>query len=313
MFRPFDAESLWDYDPFLVKKVVLDSKTSLAGAELGEGVIYLRSPQNLIQQITPIDIGTRAGREITSPYTDILPIFTIAPQPRFLWNPGDLVDLFNVGNTPIDLLHVGFKLPLEHWEIPRREFSLVVSNFLNGHWDQEFKAAVQDDLQLIGQIGPGFLSGLHPSPEQVRRADDARHDLNTKVRWFLKTEGGRKPFLKDYPVGPADYLSVVNKLGPLQLLTGKASIPKPQNGEVSVTVHTKDPVGKDSPNWRVLADPMAYKGEGTHTRAFGRLSTPTDRNLKVGDYWFWAEKGEVVAGGLKYNVEGDDTIDLVVS
>jgi hypothetical protein len=311
MFRPLDPESLWDYDPFVIRKVVLDSKTSLAGAELGEGVIYLRSPRNLVQQISPIDIGTQAGREFPSLHLDI-PNFTIAPQPRFLWNPGSVVDLVNPSKTPINLLHIGFKEPRAHWDVSRREFSLVISNFLNGDWDQEFKAAVQDDLQSIGHIGPGLLSGLHPSPEQVRRADDARHDLNTKVRWFLKTEGGHHRRSKDHPMRAVDYLAVVNKLGPFELLTGKVTIPKPQNGEVTVTVHTKNPSGKDSSNWRVLADPMAYKGDGTHTRAFGRLSTPTDRNLKVGDYWFWAEKGAVVSGGLKFSIEGDDTLDLVV-
>lgn len=306
MFRPFDPESLWDYDPFLVRKFVLDRKSSLAGSELGEGVLYLRSPKNLIQQISSIDIGTEAGAESTVRDSDPLRNFTIAPKPRFLWNPGDLVDLRNAGNIPIDLVHVGFKEPAAHWEIPRREFSLVVSHFLNGDWDQEFKTSVQDDLQLIGQIGLGPLSGLHPSPEQVRRAGDARHDLNTKVRWFLKTDGGRNRLQKDLPLLPADYFSVVNRMGPLDLLTGRATIPKPQNGEVNVTVHTKDSTGKDSPNWRILADPMAYKGDGTHTRAFGRLSTPTARNMRVGDYWFWAERGATVSTGLKYSIEGDD-------
>jgi hypothetical protein len=220
-----------------------------------------------------------------------------------------MVDLVNAGLTPLDLLHVGFKESSESPAVSRREFSLVISNFLNGYWDQEFKADVLDDLLLIGQVAPGLKVGVLPDLDQIRRADAARHDLNTKVLWFLKSMDERDPLLKPR----IHAFSLLDKFGALPFLTGSADLPTPRSGGAQVTVNTKDRGGKPFPNWRVMADPMGHRGDGTHTRPFGRLSTPTDRNLSIGDYWFWAEKDGVVSGGLRYSIVGDDILDLVVS
>jgi hypothetical protein len=57
---------------------------------------------------------------------------------------------------------------------------------------------------------------------------------------------------------------------------------------------------------------MAYRGHGTRTLNFPRLSTPTARRLNAGDYWFWAEKDGIVSQGFKYSIDGSDTLDLAV-
>jgi hypothetical protein len=306
----YEPKLLWTHDHFDVRKFVLDSNSSLAGANLGEGVIYVRSPEHLIRRISStVDIGPRASRDLQLPEPEIfLPAPRISPafdlDPNYVWNPGDLVNLVNTGRSRLEIFHVGFKGPPAHKLISGRVFSLVVSNFLNGDWEKDFKASVQEDLQLMGNLAPGLEFGSEPSAEQLRIAEYARRDLNTKVRWYLNANqtgqfGGQKLIL------------AMSKLNLFDHLTGKATSSNPSGPKVNVTVHTRHS-GQDSPGWRVLADPLGSQGKGTHMRRFPRLSTPTDRELNVGDFWFWAEKDGIVSGGLEYGIEGPVVLDLVV-
>jgi hypothetical protein len=305
----YKPKLLWTNDYFDIRKVILDSNTSLSGADLGEGVIYVRSPQHLIRRISSsVDIGTEASRDLLLPEPEIFlpepessPVFDF--HPNYVWNPGGLVNLVNASRSPLVISHVGFKSPPEHKLISGRDFSLIVSNFLNGDWAKDFKASVQEDIQLMGNLAPGLLAGSAPSAKQLRIAEYARRDLNTKVRWYLNAKPGQP--------GDQKLILTMHKFSPFDLLTGRVTSPDPKDGQVEVTVRTKHS-GKDSFDWRVLADPMAYKGEGTRTLLFPRLSTPTERKLTVGDYWFWAKKDGVLAEGLKYSIEGSDILDLPV-
>jgi hypothetical protein len=310
MSLEYESKLLWTNDYFDVRKLVLDSNTPLAGADLGEGVIYVRSPQHLIRRISSsVGIGTQASGdlllsvpEIFLPEPEISPVFDL--DPNYVWNPGALINLVNTSRSPLVIFHVGFKGPRAHKLISGRDFSLIVSNFLNGDWEKDFKASVQEDIQLMGNLAPGLVVGSEPSAKQLRIAEYARGDLNTKVRWYLNAK-------QPGQLGDQELILTIRSFNPFDLLTGRATSPNPRDGKVDVTVRTKHS-GKDSPHWRVLADPMAYKGEGTRTLPFPRLSTPTDRELRVGDYWFWAEKDGIVSKGLKYSVEGSDTLDLPV-
>jgi hypothetical protein len=306
----YEPKLLWTNNYFDVRKVVLDSNTSLAGADLGEGVIYVRSPQYLIRRISStVDIGTQASGDfllsepgIFLPEPEISPVFDL--HPNYVWNPGDLINLVNTGRSRLEIFHVGFKGPRAHKLISGRDFSLIVSNFLNGDWEKDFKASVQEDIQLMGSLAPGIVVGNEPSAKQLRIAEYARRDLNTKVRWYLNAN-------QPGQLGDQKLILTMRSFSPFDFLTGRTTSPKPRDGQVEVTVRTKH-TGNDSPDWRVLADPMAYKGEGTRTWPFPRLSTPTSRKLRVGDYWFWAEKDGIVSKGLKYNIEGSEILDLPV-
>ncbi len=310
MSLEYKPKLLWANNYFDVRKVVLGSNTSLAGADLGEGVIYVRSPQHLVRRISStVDIGAQASGdllfsepEIFLPEPEISPIFDL--HPNYVWSPGDLINLVNTSRSPLVILHVGFKGPPAHKLISGRDFSLIVSNFLNGDWERDFKASVQEDIQLMGNLAPGLVVGSEPSAKQLRVAEYARRDLNTKVRWYLNAN-------QTGQLGDQKLILTKSSFKPFDLLTGRATSLNPKDGKVKVTVRTKHS-GKDSRDWRVLADPMAYIGEGTRTLSFPRLSTPTDSRLQAGDYWFWAEKDGILSKGLKYSIEGSDTLDLTV-
>jgi hypothetical protein len=303
-----EPQQLWSQDPFSVSKVVLESRNSLTGAELGEGVIYLRSPRQLIQQISAAEITGQGTPEIVHPSPS-------GPRPRYIWNPGEMVDLVNVGRTPIDLLHVGFSDRSARQEIPLRDFSLFVSYFLNGDWHDDFKESVRDDIQLIGGLARRLASGQPPTKTQIDKARYAREDLEFKVRWFLRASR-RSP----RPRGPAVAHSYAFDMGSaFGLLTGKEKTPDEQNGLIGVTVHTRTSAGGEDPNWRVHADPRAHQGESGWRKTFVRLSTPTTRYLPVCRYWLWAEKEleKIKSGGIVIEVGIDDDkpliVDLVVS
>lgn len=301
----YEPKLLWTNDYFDVRKVVLDSNTSLAGADLGEGVIYVGSPQHLIQRISPtVDIGTQASAAPPLSKPEILLPEPFDLHPNYVWNPGDPINLINTSRSPLAIFQVGTKGPPAHKLISGRDFSLIVSNFLNGDWAKNFKASVQKDIELMGNLAPGLIVGSAPSAKQLRMAEYARRDLNTKVRWYLNAnELGQH--------GEEKLMLTIRRFNPFDLLTGRATTDKPRDGQVEVTVHTKHS-GQDSPDWQVHADPMAYKGEVNHSLVFGRLSTPTSRKLEAGDYWFWAQKDGTVSAGFMYSIEGSDILDLPV-
>jgi hypothetical protein len=149
MSYEYERKILWTSNYFDVRKVVLGSDASLAGGDLGEGVIYVRSPQHLVRRISStVDVGTQASGdlllsepEIFPPTPEISPVFDL--QPNYVWNPGSLIDLVNTSRSPLVIFHVGFKGPPAHKLISGRSFSLIVSNFLNGPWEKNFKASVQ--------------------------------------------------------------------------------------------------------------------------------------------------------------------------
>ena len=87
--------SVWEDDEFNAHQGVLDAHSTVAGEELGYGVIYYSGPQKVTHRIAARVASEHVVLGETGRWT------------RCLWNEGEITEIVNEADESIELLRIG--------------------------------------------------------------------------------------------------------------------------------------------------------------------------------------------------------------
>lgn len=305
MSNGFDLQPLWQDSDFIVQKGILNGQTTLAGDELGEGIILVPERRTLIQRLS----GAAIAEE---------PVLGVAGTPgQPLWNEGRFTEFVNPSDQPLDVICVQMNTHTLDPSIAD-SMAMTTADFLHGEWSDEFKTSVRLDLDAIGQIGAALAAGASPSPQELQQARWAKEDIEFKLIWLANEPPVHSPFgfLPD-----ALASSIFDLVGTRFALPMNITLPSakksPSTGMISVKVNTQNSAGGREDYWRVYANPHALgSGKTAFTTTFSQLSSPTTESLAVGMYWMWADKTPSVNAAIAVTVGRSSVspqkVDLIV-
>ena len=306
----FNLESVWHDENFSVRKGILPAETTLAGVELGDGLIYYADPGTVTHRILDDVTGTPAVLGETG------------YQMRCLWNSGSLMQIMNPSEQPAQFIQIklNYKPMVTAPPLSEEAAALAMACLLHGGWSPIFKASVAADFDAIGGLAQrvvGTSFTLHA--RDLPRAARAKEDLDFKIAWFAAAIRERSTAAHHDEARHGDHTQFFMRRFSSHFFGFKEEerAEPPIDGSVKVIVNTKDPDGRTNvPGYEVWATSAAYEDDLRRAQRFPQLSTPTTKQLSVGNYVMWTKRrvpgplSPVLVGSLDRPSEREQIVDL---